>query len=435
MHLADTKIIPLILFVNHFIIYMVKMYFVFTLLKRRYHFLLSVLIYTFYAIIVAYLSMYIFRYDYRRAFVECGVGFAVFFILFKDNKWKICIAGASVFFVSVFSEMSAFFTVIGEYDLNYFAFDNLHNLNKIILVLVLINIYTVLIYSIILKPLKRIISFYSSKSDIFISLYIFVEIVSLYFMLSFYWNNKTIQIDSKYIVIYLILLAISLVMIILVINNTIVKEQEKSEGRQEKIVNQYNLEIITQFERLKLFRHDYISQLQTIYAMLINNNSKKAIEFIEAINLEINKLPIILNTGNEVADALLYYKVAYCKEHNIRMDVSVKFPSSLKISDVDLNNLIANSINNAIKGCEDFDDKYIIVETKKKGGYFVWIVKNPSNKYIDGDLATSNIDIKNHGLGTKILKIIAKKYGGDAYFTCENCEFVCMIYLRNSEDN
>ncbi len=197
VHLAQDKIIPFILFVNHFIIYMVKIYFVFKLLKRRYPLLVSVLIYTLYSITIAYLSMCVLRYDYKRAFVESGVCIATFFILFKDSKWKICIVGASVFFVTVFSEMSAFFTVIGKYNINYFLYTNLINLNKIILILIFINIYTVLIYSIILKPLKRIISFYSSKSDIFISLYIFVEVISLYFMLSFYLNNKIIQTDSK----------------------------------------------------------------------------------------------------------------------------------------------------------------------------------------------------------------------------------------------
>lgn len=420
-----------ILFVNHFIIYMVKMFFICRLLKRRCSIMRTIGLYALYSLIIAYLSMYPFRDHSLRAIVECGFVLIMLLTLFKDESWKISVVGVSIFFVTVIAEICASFTVVGDYDVVHFLNSGV---NTLIRISVLINLYTILIYCIILRPLRNMFVNHSNKNDSLVSLSIITQTVILYFIGYRCWNNT--ERDPYIGYVYLILLLLSMVVTILIIKSNITKKidklQENYVSKHDKHLRQYNAEIIAQYEKLKRFRHDYISQLQTIAGLISKDENAKALEFIESLNVEIKSFPVLVNTGNVAVDSILYYKVVAAKELKIDIKVFVEIPKGLQVSDDDLSKVVSNSLDNAIEGCKDvYYDRYIVVETKEKGGHFSWIVRNSCRYDIRPDLRTTKGDKVNHGLGTNILRSVARKYGGDASFRVFNGEFTCLVYFRS----
>lgn len=142
-----------------------------------------------------------------------------------------------------------------------------------------------------------------------------------------------------------------------------------------------------------------------------------------------------VKTGNDTLDVILTgyglrfdaEKIEFCCMLNGR-----KFE---KFSVSDLHALFGNLLDNALEylsSLKEDDKKFVKMNTKERGDYFILTVEN----YFEGDIffdkdgnpITSKSDKENHGFGIRSIKYITKKYGGfndievfDRSFTVRCC--------------
>lgn len=139
-------------------------------------------------------------------------------------------------------------------------------------------------------------------------------------------------------------------------------------------------------------------------------------------------------TGNEALNVLLTEKSAVCAGKGIDLTCFVDGEALSFLEYADIYILFGNALDNAIEALDQEDNiqKIINLNVCVKNNFLVISVENPCDKAVafsGGVPQTSKKDTTSHGFGTKSIKYIAEKYGGNAVLKWENGEFTvdCLI--------
>lgn len=224
-----------------------------------------------------------------------------------------------------------------------------------------------------------------------------------------------------------------------IINSLIKKNNSLRELEMLKLHEQYQSQYIEnasfQYDYVKKMRHDMKNQFLTIYTLL---NEKKNNDALNYINKNIDHIKCneaMINTNNNIVNAIINSKLSMAAAMDI--NISCFSVSSFDgIDDIDLCNLLSNSLDNAIASCRKIpkDDKNIIsIKIDEEGGIYTFLIQNSIKSSVlstNPHLLTAKQDKQSHGYGTKILNDIAEKYGGRCDFY-EKCDiFCCKIILK-----
>ena len=138
-----------------------------------------------------------------------------------------------------------------------------------------------------------------------------------------------------------------------------------------------------------------------------------------------------INTNNPVINTLINSKIAYAKSENIITAIDIT--KDIKpMTGNDLCSIIGNVIDNAIEAelHEEESLRQLHIQAYWDDEEMVFHVSNYINETVldrNSGLATTKEDKNSHGLGTNIVKSLAKRnYGTCDYYETEN-EFHCEI--------
>ena len=192
------------------------------------------------------------------------------------------------------------------------------------------------------------------------------------------------------------------------------KESEKAfyDGYKEKVeLQERNMELIN------LKCHDMKHQLR---AMLEGQNLDE--EFIQETQKAISIFDAQVKTGNETLDTLLTQKSLVCDAQKIQLTVMLDGDALSFLSVQEINSFFGNAIDNAVEYLltVDEDKRIIRISSAQNGSMLTIRVEN----YCETDLKfranglpqSTKEDNGYHGFGTKSIKTIAQKHGGDASF-------------------
>jgi len=145
-------------------------------------------------------------------------------------------------------------------------------------------------------------------------------------------------------------------------------------------------------------------------------------DFIDSQMSNIENYQKLVFCDNEVLNTILAEKSLYCTSKSISFSCSVKQANLDFIEVTDLYALLGNAIDNAIESVSKFEDadKRVINLTVFTKSTFTFIqVENYSDetKHIKNYLPVTTKNGMGHGFGLKSIKYIAKKYGGNMYWT------------------
>lgn len=180
-------------------------------------------------------------------------------------------------------------------------------------------------------------------------------------------------------------------------------------------------------------RHDYKDHLYTLLTLLSETKYEQAIDYISQMITFSGKRRVFIRTENPVLDAIVNSKLSSASQHNIR--VSCVCTSNLPdVKYCDLVSLLANLLNNAILAClyNGRKDNQIILFILSDEFKNEICVKNTMDRSVLKDnpyLCSTKKDKSNHGLGTAIVRDIAKKYSGACDFYEEDGFFCCNVIL------
>ncbi|RDY29987.1 GHKL domain-containing protein [Lachnotalea glycerini] len=175
-------------------------------------------------------------------------------------------------------------------------------------------------------------------------------------------------------------------------------------------LKQENLNIKKMYEDMK----NHLSAIRN----LSKENQDLSNSYIDKCLEEVEGYNEFFDTGNQLADIILYEKCNAAKIHNIKTKIMIQKGSLNNLETIDLCAILTNSFDNAMAGCMQCrGDRLIQVKSITNDAAVIFTIKN--NYETLPVLDTKGIPIsgkqinEEHGLVMQSLRIAATKYNGD----------------------
>ncbi len=212
--------------------------------------------------------------------------------------------------------------------------------------------------------------------------------------------------------------------------SNLISRQREAELQLEMELKHY--EEMTQKNReIRSFRHDYQNNLSSLRVMVADGRSEDALNYIDNLNVPLEKTQNRYATGNYLADAILGEKSAQAEKQGVTISFKGNIPQN-GITNNDLCTILANGLDNAIRGCNDCTPCTVSVEAKQQANWFTVVIKNLVKKKVqikNNTVKTSKADKENHGFGLENIKRVAKKYNGKVELACGENEFTLKVFM------
>ena len=135
-----------------------------------------------------------------------------------------------------------------------------------------------------------------------------------------------------------------------------------------------------------------------------------------------------------VVDALIAYKKNVCENKKISLELNVKQTIPDKLSDGECIGILGNLIDNAIEAAERVEKPWVRISSKIVQGQWLLRVENAkrsAERPLENHLQTTKEDWMNHGVGSKIINRIVKKYKGEMMRTDKGDSFEVLIAMSS----
>lgn len=265
---------------------------------------------------------------------------------------------------------------------------------------------------------------------------IIVPVSNSIIMLVFRYIIYKIEITST--IYYLWITAVCLLIatsffVFVIYHRTIRKTQEAAELRienQKFEAEKNSFELVkTANEEMRRISHDYKNQLTQISQM---NDVEEIYRYIEPVLQEVGTVTKIGISQNPTLDLIISKYTMICNNKNLSFGVNVKGSNLSYIQDYELTSLMCNLLDNALEAAEQSAHKTIDLRIVAKNMQDIIILGNscdtpPQQKA--GKLLTSKSDKQLHGIGSKSIMRVVKKYNGiyDWEYDPENKTFETTI--------
>ena len=200
---------------------------------------------------------------------------------------------------------------------------------------------------------------------------------------------------------------------------------EQEIASQRDYVEESNL----RYKQTQSFRHDVKQHLLVLNGLLERGEVQQAKDYLDKLERIPEQFSYPCKTGNTVTDTLLSSKLSIAIQYGIRVECTVKIPSSCNLDDLDLCVLFSNAVDNAIHACRQQGGKgcFIRISGKQKGDFFMLEVEN-SCPYAGA---------YKKGIGLTNIEAVAEKYSGAVTTQLQGgCFFlnVLLVISRSLDD-
>lgn len=236
---------------------------------------------------------------------------------------------------------------------------------------------------------------------------------------------------------FLGILIINIIVVFIVVDlskmNNLKYENELLKIKQE-YSRQYISDLNTEYELIRKLRHDFKANWSAVYELIAQNKNNAALNFINEYIGELAEKETLINTNNEIVNAVINVKLSAAKSYGINV-ICMCISDFSGISDLDLCSLLSNMLENAVAACRSCRDpgKRIYVNILSDEFKYEFCVKNTIETSVlqkNPKLTTTKNDKTIHGSGIKIIRSIAEKYYGKVDCYEENDEFCCYVELK-----
>lgn len=142
-----------------------------------------------------------------------------------------------------------------------------------------------------------------------------------------------------------------------------------------------------------------------------------------------------VHVENETLNVILTEKNLQCVAKGINLTYMIEAVDLSFMREIDLYTFFGNALDNAIEylsGLDNPEKKFIRLSIHKSGPLVLIRMENYCEEKLsfhDGVPRTTKSGSGHHGYGTKSIRYMIKKYGGDVTFKTENRLFVLSAYL------
>lgn len=178
-------------------------------------------------------------------------------------------------------------------------------------------------------------------------------------------------------------------------------------------------EIDAMYADMRNWRHDYNTNLIALRAMIEEKKTVQALEYMDQITQEPEKVKRTLQTGNLILDAVVSSKLWLAQSKGIETTIqAVSLGRDMNMKDHDFCAIVGNLLDNAIEACErmgrEDGKRFIDISLLVKGRNMVLTIINSFNGELkrSGSRYLSSKRGSFHGIGLKHVDSIVEKYHG-----------------------
>lgn len=183
-----------------------------------------------------------------------------------------------------------------------------------------------------------------------------------------------------------------------------IQHQEEQDKRYFEIIEQSNKD-------MRVLSHDMKNHLIQIRNI---DDVKDIHDYVDKLVPDLEKFSYTGISKNKMLDLIISKYITLCESKGIKFSVDVKTANLSYIEDVDLSTLMNNLLDNSVEAAEQSENRFIQVNIFSKNKlYDGLVIKNscvtpPQTE--SGELKTTKLNFKSHGIGISSIKKIIKKY-------------------------
>lgn len=291
--------------------------------------------------------------------------------------------------------------------------------NRMALIISSKSFYIIMALFIIYLLRKRKIV-YNTKIYMFLSLIMIMLqfIISNFIQLYLFFLNDYQEL--KLTLIFLILIILLVLFMLIYISDLY---QTKQEYEKLKYIKESDEIIKNLYNEVKIAKHDIKHVYEMLGYYIKNHEYTKLSKFIDDKQENINKVPVLIQTDNEIVNMILNNKIMKAYSHNLNVEFEVSLKKEIFINDCDINDLLSNALDNAID--YNIENGNIQIKIIQEEAYIYISIKNSTE---NKEMLTKK-NITDHGFGIKSIKRICNKYNGVMETSLKNTEFTLQITL------
>lgn len=236
-------------------------------------------------------------------------------------------------------------------------------------------------------------------------------------------DTNTITKDTVLTLLFLLCFTMSVLTFTIIFKLSLKAEEELEEKlrmQQLEMENRMNMDMTNVVENLRSLRHDMNNHIGVLKGLIHSGQYNDLQNYIDGLYQDLSPANEFVFAHNKALSALLYNKTLNAKLKQIAFEPIISI-SDCNIPDKDMCALLGNILDNAIEAVEKTEDnKYIeLIICQKHDVYSIQCSNTFRDApiHINGNFISLKKDKELHGIGTKNIKAIVKKYGGTLSIT------------------
>ena len=192
------------------------------------------------------------------------------------------------------------------------------------------------------------------------------------------------------------------------------------------------------YEENQVLYHDYKNHMLAVRQLVSENRKEEALAYINTYVELTSKANERANSGNKILDIIINSKLGEARETGIEFSYEIGYIGNVGMTDIDMCALMANLLDNAIEACERMTDGHPWIRLKVLRKKDMLMIKlsnsiHPEDGFSGSFFETRKSNSEIHGLGTKSIEKVLKKYDGQQSHYIRDREFEVFISIPVEE--
>ena len=189
--------------------------------------------------------------------------------------------------------------------------------------------------------------------------------------------------------------------------------------------------ITAQYETIRRMRHDIAKHLYTMQALLHAERYQDAAAYLSEVSAQTQVQERLGVCENPIVDAYIFSRSQELEKQGYRVQLRVRLPEAIGISNSDLIIALANLLDNAADACHACEDKTISLTAAVNKGFLTIETENACRTQLQ--TKKRRIPELERGIGFSIFQELARKYDGSFSYHTENGRFTASLILKGAQ--
>nr|WP_294494933.1 GHKL domain-containing protein [uncultured Anaerosporobacter sp.] len=261
----------------------------------------------------------------------------------------------------------------------------------------------------------------------------------------FYLNISRISPEMFLLLIIFNIIIVTIVFIfniyrLLRFSRQLTENRLKTQYMQMQLQQNENMNILS--NNLRSLRHDMNNHIGVIYGLLDTKQYNKLKSYLNGIYKNLQEANDIIIVNNEILSIILNNKKHLANEKMIQLVTWIEVKDFI-LTEIEICSLIGNILDNAIEATEkvpfdaiDIDREIKFVCVEKEEGWYI-DCKNPfveAPLITEEGLMTTKKNKESHGIGSRTMQDIIKKYNGTLEYSTDDINFIVKIFISKKSN-